>query len=98
VPGDERIFFFVSAAKNAVAFFNLSLSICNRFTVAVRILISSCSALSFPLPRQCKTITFMIFPDPTAQNRVVDPQIPGYLYSGLALFDNETHYIQLELF
>jgi len=52
VLGYKRVFQFVSAAKNAVAFFRMSRSICNRFTSAFRDLISCCSVLNFPLPRK----------------------------------------------
>jgi len=52
VLGDKRVFHFVSAAKNAVAFFRMSRSICNRFTSAFKDLISCCSVLNFPLPRK----------------------------------------------
>ena len=49
--GDERVFHFVSAAKNAVAFFKMSRSISSRLTWAFSFLISSRSAVSLPLPR-----------------------------------------------
>ena len=49
--GDKRIFHFVSFAKKTVASFNISLSSLSCLIWAFNCRISSCSGVSFPLPR-----------------------------------------------